>query len=144
MDLSEDERRFLEEGRVARLATADERGRPNVIPICFALLENALVTPLDEKPASVDPETYRRVRDVETNPFVAVVVDHYVEDWDELGWVQLRGRAAVIDPGEGGHRTAVEALRNKYEQYRDHLLEERPVIRIRPGHVVSWGRVEVE
>lgn len=142
MVLSDREREYVERARVARLGTADERGRPQVIPICFALLEGRVVSVLDEKPASSDDPDLRRVRDIEANPFVSLVIDHYSEDWDALGWVQLRGRASILDPGEDGHEQAIEALRGKYDQYADHALEERPVIRIEPGGVVSWGNLD--
>lgn len=138
MDLSDRERAYVERARSARLATADERGRPQVVPICFALVRESVVSAVDEKPAATDGDL-RRVRDIESNPFVSLVVDHYTEDWDAVGWVQLRGRATVVEPGGDGHALAVARLREKYEQYETHALEERPVIRIEPGHAVSWG-----
>lgn len=136
------ERRYLETARVGRLATADEEGRPHAVPVCFALSGGAIVTPLDEKPKDVPATDLRRVRDVEANPYVALVVDHWREEWDALGWVQVRGRAALCDPDDGAHAEAVAALREKYDQYEDHAIEEYPHVRIEPGHVVSWGTLE--
>lgn len=141
MPFSESERAFVRSARVGRLATADARGRPNVVPICFAIVDGTLVTPIDEKPKATDASELRRVRDVRENPFVAVVVDRYADDWDELGWVQIRGRAELLAPEDEGHAAAVAALRNEYDQYADHALEERPIVRMTPGHVRSW-RVE--
>lgn len=141
MDLSATERRYLETARVGRLATADAGGRPHVVPVCFALDGGRIVTPIDEKPKDAPPESLRRVRDIEANPAVSLVADHWSEDWDRLGWVQVRGRAALADPDTSGHAPAVAALRSKYDQYADHDLEARPVIRIDPGHAVSWGRL---
>jgi PPOX class probable F420-dependent enzyme len=138
MTFSAAERAYVEAARVGRLATADDRGRPSVVPICFALLDGALVTPLDEKPKTAAPTGLRRVRDIERNPAVAVVIDDYSEDWATLRWLQVRGRAALLYPGDDRHPAAVAALRGKYDQYRDHALEERPVIHITPGHVRSW------
>lgn len=139
------ERRFLERARRGFLATADGEGRPAAVPVCFALDGDVIVTPLDEKPKDAGPRALRRVRDVEANPRVALVVDSYDEDWSELAWVQVRGMATLDDPGDEGHgdvsashEAAVVALRAKYEQYADHALEERPLLRIAPGHVVSW------
>ncbi len=136
------ERRYLEAARVGRLATADAERRPHVVPICFALLEGKLVSAVDEKPQSVPADELRRSRDIRANPRVALVVDHYTEDWSELGWVQVRGTATHLAPGDPGHGNAVTALRGKYDQYADHALEERPVLRIRPGSVRSWGSLE--
>lgn len=135
---------YLAAARVARLATADSAGRPHVVPICFALTEAGIVTPIDEKPKDVDPMELRRVRDVRENPSVSLVADHYVEDWSRLGWVQVRGTAELLDPAEDGHEEGVTALRGKYDQYADHELESRPLIRIEPGSVRSWGQLEPE
>lgn len=137
-----DERRYVETARVGRLATADAEGRPQAVPVCFAFSGGDLVTPIDEKPKAGDPDRLRRVRDVAENPQVALVVDHYTEDWERLGWVQVRGTAALRGPDDPGHADAVAALRGKYDQYADHDLESRPVLRIEPGSVVSWGRLD--
>lgn len=134
-----EERRRVAAARVGRLATADAEGRPNVVPCCFALRGERVVTPVDEKPKRGSPSDLRRVRDVRANPYAALVVDRYAEDWSALWWVQVRGTAAALDPGDGGHADAVAALREKYDQYADHALEERPVLELDPGHVVSWS-----
>lgn len=137
------ERRYLEAARVARLATADAEGRPHAVPVCFALANGGVVTPIDEKPKRVGPNDLRRVRDVRQNDAVALVVDHYRENWADLGWVQVRGRASVREPDAPGHGAAVTELRRKYSQYADHAIEERPLIRIEPGSVQSWGDLSV-
>ncbi|WP_129113810.1 TIGR03668 family PPOX class F420-dependent oxidoreductase [Halegenticoccus tardaugens] len=138
MSLSESERAFVDAARVGRMATADANGRPHVVPVCFALVSDILVTPIDEKPKVVGGVELRRVRDIDENPFVAVVVDRYSEDWEALRWVQIRGRADLLSPDEEGHADAIAKLRAKYDQYADHALEDRPLIRVVPGHTVSW------
>jgi len=139
--MSPEERAFLERARVGRLATADAGGRPHVVPACFALPELSdgvhLASAIDEKPKTT--RELRRVRDVRENPRVAFVVDRYVEDWSRLAWVQVRGRARVLDPDDPGHDTAVAALEAKYDQYADHDLGTRPVLDVRPERVLSWG-----
>ncbi len=140
--LSPEARAALEGARVARLATADSRGRPHAVPVCYALLPGeppTLVTPIDEKPKAGEPASLRRVRDVRENPRVAVVVDRYTEDWDRLGWVQLRGTACLLEPGGNRHRKAILALRQRYDQYADHDLESRPVIAVEVGSASTWG-----
>ena len=144
------ERRFLAAARRGFLATADGDGRPAVVPVCFALVADdeapdatpAVVTPLDEKPKEAPPRELRRARDVAANPRVALVVDRYDEDWAELAWAQVRGTAALVDPGDAGHAAGVAALREKYDQYAAHELAERPLLRVDPGHVVSWGALD--
>ena len=135
------ERQYLERAPLGRLATADAEGRPHVVPICFALDGDEIVTPIDEKPQRAAPDALRRSHDIEENPRVALVVDEYTEDWSRLGWVQVRGTATHCVPGEDAHPPGVNALREKYDQYADHDLEQRPLIRISPGSVRSWGRL---
>ena len=57
----------------------------------------------------------------------SLLVDHYDEDWAQLWWVRVDGRAAVSDDRRG-----VELLQRKYPQYRD-----RPP----PGPVIT---IEIE
>ena len=133
------EQKYLDAAPVGRPATADAEGRPHVVPVCFAFADGEIVTPVDEKPQDVAPTALRRVRDIQENPRVALVVDHYTDNWSELGWVQVRGTAALVDPDDSCHSTAVTALRSKDDQYETHSLEERPCIRVSPGSVRSWG-----
>ena len=138
----DEERQYVRSARVGRLATADADGRPHVVPVCFALVDDDLVTPIDEKPQRVEPDALRRSRDVAENPRVAVIVDHYTEKWSQLGWVQVRGTADRCGPDEDGHASGVSALRAKYDQYTGHDLEERPLLHVAPGSVRSWGQLE--
>jgi len=133
------ERRLFERTRRGFLATADDDGRPAAVPVCFAIVDGRPVTPVDEKPTDADPLDLRRLRDVRANPAVCLTVDRYDEDWTNLAWAQLRGTGSVLEPPVDGHADALRALRAKYDQYEDHDLETRPLIRIDPGHVVSWG-----
>jgi len=136
------ERRYLDAARVGRLGTADADGRPHVVPVCYARRGDVLVSALDEKPKRVDPADLRRVRNLRANPRVALVVDHYTENWEGLGWVQVRGTADLLDPGDEAHQPGVAVLEEKYEQYATHELGARPLIQIEPASVTSWGKVD--
>ena len=133
-------RTVLARARVARLATADRRGRPHVVPICFAAVGRRLYTPIDEKPKRAAPLRLKRVRNIVANPHVALVVDAYREDWRRLWYVLVFGTARVLRPGAAGHAAALRALRLKYRQYRTMRLEERPVLAVTPVRVVTWPR----
>jgi PPOX class probable F420-dependent enzyme len=137
-----DERAYIERARVARLATADADARPHAVPICFALLDDTVVTPIDEKPKSSAPDAIRRVRDISANPRVAIVVDHYHENWDSIGWLKIHGTAIINHPDHDDHTDAVHALRAKYDQYHDHALEDCPIIHITPGSSQHWGKFD--
>lgn len=132
-----DVRAFVLAQRVARLATVDAGGAPHIVPVCFALDGDTLYTPVDEKPKRGDPARLRRVRNIRANPRVQVLVDLYDDDWRRLRYVQLRGRARLVDDGDE-RRCAVGLLRDRYPQYRAMTLEERPLIAVEVESVVGW------
>lgn len=138
---SEEQRSFLAAGRVAHLATASAGGTPHVVPICYAFDGRRLYSVIDEKPKRTAPERLRRMRNLETNPAVSLVVDRYDEDWSSLGYVLVTGVAEVLQEGEE-HAHALTLLREKYPQYRAMNLESRPVIRVTPRRVTGWGRLD--
>lgn len=134
---------YLDGHRVGRLATVDGQGAPSVVPICFTRIDLAgepvIVSALDDKPKRVDGRELARVRNIERNPTVTLLVDDYVEEWAGLSWVRVRGAARLIEPGESGHTDAVAALREKYAQYRAMPIEERPVVAIGDLRASSWS-----
>lgn len=133
--LDRDARGFLEQARVARLATADAAGAPHVIPVCFAVAGGRLYSVVDEKPKRTTH--LARLRNIEASPNVALIVDRYDEDWSQLAWVLVRGVARVLGRGTS-YDTGLRALREKYEQYRAMDLEGRPMIELTPSRVTSW------
>ena len=96
--LADQERRFLEAGRVARLATADAAGRPHVVPVCYALIADAVCFTIDEKPKRAGARL-KRLANLRANPQAALVVDRYDEDWSRLGWVMVQGPAEILAAG---------------------------------------------
>ena len=132
---------FLSEARVARLATADQSGRPHVVPICYAFDGHNFFTALDRKPKKVAMNRLKRVRNILQNENISLVVDHYVEDWSKLRYVIVSGKARLLLTGRE-HRKAISLLNKKYPQYRKmHLTDlKAPIIKIQPHKVVSWGR----
>lgn len=138
------ERAFVDSARRAVLTTIGPDGRPRPVPICFVLdsARPMLYTPLDAKPKQVDDVLeLARVRDIAADARVAILVDRWDEDWTQLAWVRLRGSAARLDPGNAEHSAVVDALREKYEQYRAHDLGARPVIAVSIERVTAWGRI---
>jgi PPOX class probable F420-dependent enzyme len=109
-------RRRLGSARVARLATADAGGRPHVVPLVFALAGDTLLSAVDAKPKRT--AALRRLANVAANPAVAVLADHYEDDWTALWWVRADGAGRVVDVSSAEGRRAVELLAEKYEQYR--------------------------
>ena len=141
--LTERERRFLEAGRVARLATADASGRPHVVPVCYALLESTVYFTIDEKPKSRPGARLKRLTNLRANRFAALVVDRYDEDWSRLGWVMVQGEADILDAGPE-HDRAQARLRARYPQLGEMRIEALPVVAVRLDHAASWGRLEAD
>jgi PPOX class probable F420-dependent enzyme len=112
----EEARRRFEGARVARLATADRSGRPHLVPIVFAVEGDRVYSAVDAKPKRT--RALRRLANVRENPAVAILVDHYNDDWDALWWVRADGRGRVLDAGCDEARHAVELLRARYPQQR--------------------------
>jgi PPOX class probable F420-dependent enzyme len=129
---------FIRAGRVAHLATADAGGQPLVIPICFAFDGQEFFSPIDEKPKRVSPQRLKRLRNIEENSQVSLVIDRYDEDWRKLGYILVSGRARILLTGQK-HRRAVSLLRRKYRQYHSMAIDQRPMIVIRPLGVKTWG-----
>jgi PPOX class probable F420-dependent enzyme len=129
----------LTSARVARLATRDLKGQPHVVPVCYAYDGRSFYSPVDRKPKRVSAEKLARVRNIRANPDVALLVDHYDEDWDKLWYILVRGRAEILLAGEE-QMNALRQLRKKYPQYssRQLLPEEAPLIRISPVEIISW------
>jgi PPOX class probable F420-dependent enzyme len=139
-----DARRRFAGVRVARLATVSPDGRPHVVPFTFALgsrargagsgPEDHIYSAVDAKPKSTND--LRRLRNIRANPRVAVLADHYEDDWDGLWWVRADGQAAILDdPVTMAPALALLAVR--YPQYREHPPG-GPVISIHVGRWTGW------
>ncbi len=90
---SETRHRFAT-ARVARLATTGPSGRPHLVPVTFALDGDHVYTVVDAKPKTTTD--LRRLRNIAADPRVAVLADHYEDDWDALWWARADGLAAIL------------------------------------------------
>ena len=115
------------------------------MPVCFVLdaVEPVLITPIDEKPKqSDDPRSLARVRDIEADPRVAVLVDRWDEDWARLAWLRAVGSAVVTSAAATDHAgTSLRSARSTRSTPR-HRLEVRPLIRVTIERVTSWGAID--
>ena len=121
------------QAKVLRLGTADAAGKPHLVPATFAVVGGVVAIAVDHKPKR--HTNLKRLRNVEENPAVTLLVDHFDEDWDRLWWVRADGRAQVIE-NELAYEL-VDALVDKYEQYREHRPA-GPVIRIQVNRWSGW------
>jgi PPOX class probable F420-dependent enzyme len=120
--------------RVARLATVTAAG-PRVVPVTFAWHDGAAVWAVDTaKPKRTT--RLRRLRDLADDPRVALLADHYADDWAELWWVELRGEAATLEGPAA--EAALDALADRYPVYR-HDRPPGPVVAVRPRRWSWWS-----
>ncbi|MEO7020798.1 MAG: TIGR03668 family PPOX class F420-dependent oxidoreductase [Ktedonobacteraceae bacterium] len=139
--LTQVERAFVRQQRVARLATSDADGHPSVVPVCYAFDGQHFYTPLDEKPKSVAVHQLKRVHNIEARHEVSLLIDQYADDWSQLGYILIYGRAEIVLPGHVLHTQALPLLRERYIQYLNMTLEKLPVIVITPERIRAWGPV---
>jgi PPOX class probable F420-dependent enzyme len=96
------------------------------------------VSALDQKPKSTDIRNLKRIKNIISNPQVALLIDRYDHDWQKLWYILISGTATVVEKGSL-QKKAVELLVDKYPQYQDMHISENPVIQIIPTKITSWG-----
>lgn len=109
---TDDELAYLRgQRRLARLATVGADGMPHVVPVGWSL--NAEHDTIDI--GGRDFDKTKKFRDVQRNGRAAIVVDDLVsvDPWHARG-IEVRGRAEALE-------------------------SPRPLIRIHPRRIVSWG-----
>jgi PPOX class probable F420-dependent enzyme len=115
-----------------------EAGRPHIVPVTFAVDGNYIYTAVDAKPKNETAgRGLQRLRNIEAEPRVAVLADHYGDDWASLWWVRADGRASIVTEPDRAARP-IALLTARYPQYRDVALP-GPVIAIRVERWVGWA-----
>jgi PPOX class probable F420-dependent enzyme len=128
---------------IARLATITPDGTPHLVPVVFAVDgdrqdgHDVVYTAVDAKPKTT--QRLRRLANIEFNPQVSLLVDHYADDWTQLWWVRADGVAAIHEDGQAMD-TGYQLLRAKYPQYQSVSLN-GPVIAITVRRWSSWHAV---
>ena len=115
---TEKELAYLRSQRLARIATADSRGQPHVVPVGFRVSADAAAIEVGGRNFGQTMK-YRNIR---ANPRVAIVIDDLasVTPWAPRG-IEVRG-TAVLEAGGGVPVPSGE-----------------PWARITPERIVSWG-----
>ncbi|GAB3872982.1 TIGR03668 family PPOX class F420-dependent oxidoreductase [Terrabacter terrigena] len=124
--------------RVARLATVGADGAPHLVPIVFVVRGDVVWSAVDHKPKST--RALRRLANIEAQPAVSLLVDHYDDDWTKLWWVRADGDATVVQVGADGPDdtgAVLDALVAKYPQYATDRPG-GPLVRVDVRHWSSW------
>jgi PPOX class probable F420-dependent enzyme len=89
---------LVNSARVARLATIDfDETKPHIVPVVFVFDGNSYYIPIDKKSKKdYDPKRLRRVRNIQANPNVALLIDEYDEDWSKLFFIMIQGKGSLI------------------------------------------------
>lgn len=124
---------LLESARVARLGLLDLKDAPRVLPVTFAMAEGRIWTAIDQKPKRAKEPA--RLRFLRRDPRVALTVDRYSDDWDQLAWVQVLGRVSILEVSDGA--AGLGALTAKYEQYRQEAPP-GPLLALDPQRYLWW------
>jgi PPOX class probable F420-dependent enzyme len=121
--------------RVARLATAGPGGQPHVVPVTFAVTGDRVSIAVDHKPKTTT--NLRRLRNIAENPRVALLADHYEDDWTELWWVRVDGQASIVTD-DAVMQPYLDLLAERYPQYR-RARPAGPVIVIEAERWTGWS-----
>jgi nitroimidazol reductase NimA-like FMN-containing flavoprotein (pyridoxamine 5'-phosphate oxidase superfamily) len=124
---------FIRGQRVARVATVGADGTPHNVAVC-TIAANGRIYFASEKAA-------RKVRNISRNPHLALVFDHYSENWKRLRGAMIVGTGTIIDQGAAFHR-ARASLYRKYKSYaRLAPIEEGEsvIVCVIPTRSFSWG-----
>jgi PPOX class probable F420-dependent enzyme len=129
-----DAREMFAAAPVAQLATADADGVPHLVPCVFAVHNDVIYTAVDAKRKST--HRLRRMANIDVNPAVSLIVDHYDDDWSALWWARADGMAAIHYSGDEMAAGYFE-LRRKYVQY-ERIALDGPVIAVTVAKWSGW------
>lgn len=132
MTFSDAEREYLEEPRIARIATCGEDG-PHVVPVWFEPTEGGLVVTTDAHS--------KKVENLRSNPTASVTVDGTEGGYDNHG-VIVEGRAEVAEDEKYERTKSVfrRYLDSLDDEYTESVLEsDRVYVEVEAQNVVSWG-----
>ncbi len=130
-------RDLLERSPLGHLSYLDDRDRPRVLPVTFAVAGEELWTAIDQKPKRKPADEIGRVRYLRRRPDAALCADHYEDDWSRLAWVQVMASVEVLGADDGAVQGALASLRAKYDHYV-HDPPDGPFLRLRPERVLCW------
>jgi PPOX class probable F420-dependent enzyme len=128
-------RERLASAPVMRLATTDGGGVPHLVVAVFAVDGDRIYTAVDAKPKRT--RDLKRLRNIQENPRVAVLADHYEDDWSRLWWVRADANAEILDDA-GAMAGPIALLAARYRQYREEPPE-GPVIALTVHRWTGWS-----
>jgi PPOX class probable F420-dependent enzyme len=101
---------------IAHLATIRPDGRPHIVPMVFALVDDTVYSAVDAKPKR--SSRLQRLTNIRADPRCALLVDFYDDDWQRLWWVRADGNGEIVDEPSAAH-PGIQALVRRFGQYID-------------------------
>jgi PPOX class probable F420-dependent enzyme len=142
---------IINRARVGRFSTVDYENMPHTVPVVFAFDGHHYYIPLDKKRKKTETiKKLKRVRNIQHNPNVALLIDEYDEDWSKLVFVMIQGKAYLIgNKKEEGNenndyndnnsslKEIHKLFYQKYPQYKQVGMGQY-CIKIQPQKTIFW------
>jgi PPOX class probable F420-dependent enzyme len=108
---------LLRSAEHASLSTLNAEETIDAVPVCFAVVEQLIVSPIDDvKPK--ETTNLGRVRNLKRRPAATLLCDHWdPDDWTQLWWVRARLQVVPTEMVTVDVDLLERALRDKYLQY---------------------------
>jgi PPOX class probable F420-dependent enzyme len=127
--------RSAEHGALSTLGMHDTI---DAVPVCFAIVSERIVTPIDRiKPKGTTD--LGRLRNLDRNPTATLLCDEWNgSDWSQLWWVRAHlAHQTGGDIPEAAVTAYERALRQKYRQYRETVFVELLVFDV--VSLIGWA-----
>jgi PPOX class probable F420-dependent enzyme len=125
----------LERTRHATFGTVHPTRGVDAVPVVFAITpDRRIVLPIDTVKPKTTTDLQRRAN-VRADERCVLLVDRYDDDWQQLWWVRVHGRAtdAPTTPA------IVELLAARYPAYRDPAALTGAAIVVTPDRITGWA-----
>jgi nitroimidazol reductase NimA-like FMN-containing flavoprotein (pyridoxamine 5'-phosphate oxidase superfamily) len=122
--------KFVADSPVCRIATVRDDGAPHLIPVC-PVFDGESTVYVDIGDRSASAQGVRKSGDV------AVLVDHYEDDWSQLKAALLYCRAEIVKGDEQDRAWAM--IREKFPQHSTVSWEPRLTLALRINDWRQWG-----
>jgi nitroimidazol reductase NimA-like FMN-containing flavoprotein (pyridoxamine 5'-phosphate oxidase superfamily) len=132
MKLTKREADFIKSQGVARLATIGVDGAPHNVPVC-PVFDRGKVYVGTESEA-------KKVKNIRSNPHVAIVFDQYRDSWNSLRGVMLQCSARILEQKQ--FKNIRKKLYDKYPKYEsESALEpgDSVILEFLPEKKFTWG-----
>ena len=133
----------LNNSKIARLATVDpENNQPYLVPVVFVFNGYNIFIPIDDKPKKTgNSNQLKRVKNIQKNPNISFLIDTYDDDWNNLSYLMIQGKARIVVnrlKDIDTIKTAHSLLSEKYLQYKKLVGMGDSCIVIDIQKVIKW------